>query len=73
MKNAGLQIGDFACGPTFFTCVGTRSGRLVFIYEKLIFGKVRVVTYFIFYFKGKIKQERKTLKVTPSFLEKACL
>ena len=30
--------------------------------EKLIFRKVGVATYFIFYFRGKIKQERKTLK-----------
>ena len=30
--------------------------------KKLIFGKVGVATYFIFYFRGKIKQERKTLK-----------
>ena len=35
----------------------------LFICEKLIFGKkVGAATYFIFIFKGKIKQERKTLK-----------
>ena len=30
--------------------------------EKLIFEKVGVATYFILFLKGKIKQERKTLK-----------
>ena len=50
------------CGPTFFTCVPTWLARLTFICENVIFGKVGVATYFIFYFKGKIKQERKTLK-----------
>ena len=34
----------------------------LFIYEKLIFGKSWSHHLFYFYFKGKIKQERKTLK-----------
>ena len=46
----------------------------LFISEKLIFRKeVGVATYFIFYFEGKIKQERKTLKSDSIIFGKACL
>ena len=62
-----------ACGPAFFTCVPTRSARLAFYCEKLILKKSWSRHLFYFYFKGKIKQERKTLKSDSIFLEKACL
>ena len=44
-----------------------------FISEKLVFGKSWSRHLFYFYFKGKIKQERKTLKNDSIVLEKACL
>ena len=50
------------CGPAFFTCVPTQSTRLAFIWWKINFWKSRSHHLFYFYFKGKIKQERKTLK-----------
>ena len=49
-------------GPVFFTCVPTRSARLAFYCEKLILKKSWSRHLFYFYFEGKIKQERKTLK-----------
>ena len=45
----------------------------LFICEKLIFGKKLDRHLFYFYFKGKIKQERKTLKSDSIILEKAFL
>ena len=45
-----------------------------FICEKLIFGKKSWSRHlFYFYFKGKIKQERKTLKCDSIIFGKACL
>ena len=46
--------------------------RFLFICEKLIFGKKSWSRHlFYFYFKGKIKQERKTLKSDSIVLEKS--
>ena len=46
----------------------------LFICEKLIFEKKSWSRHlFYFYFEGKIKQERKTLKSDSIVLEKACL
>ena len=50
------------CGPAFFTCVPTRSARFTFYFWKINFGKSWSRHLFYFYFKGEIKQERKTLK-----------
>ena len=46
------------CGPASFTCAPTRSARLAFIGENLIFGNSES-PLILFYFKGKIKQEIK--------------
>ena len=54
-------VWECSCGPVFFTCIPTRSTRLSFIWKNS-FGKFRVVTYFIFILKGKIKQKKKSLK-----------
>ena len=62
------------CGPAFFTCAPTRSARLAFYLWKFDFWKKSWSRHlFYFYFKGKIKQERKTLKSDSIVLEKACL
>ena len=45
----------------------------LFICEKLIFKKTWSRHLFYFYFKGKIKQERKTLKSDSIIFGKACL
>ena len=59
------------CGPAFFTCVPTRSARLAFLFVKNNFWKSWSRHLFYFYFKGKIKQERKTLKSDSIVLEKS--
>ena len=62
------------CGPAFFTCAPTRSARLAFYLWKNWFLKKSWSRHlFYFYFEGKIKQERKTLKSDSIVLEKACL
>ena len=62
------------CGLTFFTCAPTRSARLAFYLWKINFWKKSWSRHlFYFYFEGKIKQERKTLKSDSIDLEKACL
>ena len=51
------------CGPIFFTCAPTRLARLSFYLWKFNFLEKSWSRHlFYFYFKGKIKQERKTLK-----------
>ena len=47
--------------------------RFLFVKNWFFLKKVGVATYFIFILKGKIKQERKTLKSDSIVLENACL
>ena len=50
------------CGPAFSHAPPLNRRDSLFICEKIIFGKSWSRHLFYFYFKGKIKQERKTLK-----------
>ena len=45
------RSGEIKCtyGPTFLTCVPTRSMRLAFICKKINFRKVGVTTYLILF------------------------
>ena len=58
MKNSILHVVD----PHFSRAPSFDRRYSLFICEKLIFGKNWSRHLFYFYFKGKIKQERKTLK-----------
>ena len=66
-KNLKTHLNIFICNyvsvdPHFSRASPLDRRDSLFICEKLIFRKVGVATYFIFILKGKIKQERKTLK-----------
>ena len=62
------------CVDPHFSCAPPLDRRdSLFICEKLILKKSWSRHLFYFYFKGKIKQERKTLKNDSIIFGKACL